>query len=187
LAACGERKRLWALVPLLRYTGLRIQDAVTLSRDRTADGRLLLYTAKTGTPVYCPLPDFVANALEPLPNRNSQYFFWTGASKPASATAYWRRVLAGVFEEAEVRGGHPHRMRDTFAVEMLLSGVPLERVSILLGHQSIRVTERHYAPWVSARQGQLEADVRRALLADPIALTEAKGTQQAREGKELVN
>src|SRR5207253_5639721 len=29
------------------------------------------------------------------------------------------------------------------------------------GHQSVRITEKHYAPWVRARQEQLEADVRR--------------------------
>jgi integrase/recombinase XerD len=41
-----------------------------------------------------------------------------------------------------------HRLRDTFAVELLLAGVPIERVSILLGHQSVSVTEKHYNPWV---------------------------------------
>jgi site-specific recombinase XerD len=32
--------------------------------------------------------------------------------------------------------------RDTMAVELLLAGVPIERVSVLLGHQSVRVTEK---------------------------------------------
>jgi hypothetical protein len=36
-----------------------------------------------------------------------------------------------------VQGGHAHRFRDTFATELLLTGVPLERISILLGHHSI--------------------------------------------------
>jgi len=45
---------------------------------------------------------------------------------------------------------------------MLLAGVPLDQVSILLGHRSIKVTEKHYAPWVRARQEQLENSVRRA-------------------------
>lgn len=58
----------------------------------------------------------------------------------------------------------PNRFRDTFAVELLLSGVPIERVSILLGHSSVRITEKHYAPWVRDRQVQLEADVRRHLV-----------------------
>jgi integrase len=41
---------------------------------------------------------------------------------------------------------HPHMFRETFAVEMLLAGVPLEQVSILLGHKSVKITEKHYAP-----------------------------------------
>jgi site-specific recombinase XerD len=51
--------------------------------------------------------------------------------------------------------------RNTFAVSLLLKGVSLESVSKLLGHTSIKVTERHYAPWVKARQDQLESDVKR--------------------------
>ena len=50
---------------------------------------------------------------------------------------------------------------NVFSLELLLAGVPIERVSILLGHQSVRITEKHYAPWVRARLEQLEADVRR--------------------------
>ena len=44
-------------------------------------------------------------------------------------------------------------------LSLLKAGVPMERVSVLLGHSSIKVTEKHYSPWVRARQEQLEADV----------------------------
>src|SRR5579864_6479453 len=57
---------------------------------------------------------------------------------------------------------HPHMFRDTFAVELLLAGVPLDQVSLLLGHSSIKITEKHYAPFVKARQQQLEASARMA-------------------------
>jgi hypothetical protein len=67
-----------------------------------------------------------------------------------------------------VKGGHPHRFRDTLAVELLLEGVPMERVSILLGHSSVKITERHYAPWVQARQTQLEADLEPVWRKDPL-------------------
>ncbi len=67
-----------------------------------------------------------------------------------------------------VIGGHAHRFRDTFAVELHLAGVPLDRVSVLLGHSSIRITERHYAPWTRSRQEQIEADLKAAWRADPV-------------------
>jgi len=96
-----------------------------------------------------------------------------------------------LFELAEIPNGHAHRFRDTFAVELLLSGVPLERVSVLLGHSSIRVTERHYAPWVRSRQEQLEADLQRAWSQDPLALmgfvAPEKGTKKVHEKGQRTN
>jgi hypothetical protein len=65
-------------------------------------------------------------------------------------------------KDAGVGNGHAHRWRDTFAVELLLARVPISDVSVLLGHQTVKVTEKHYNPWVIARQEQLEATVRSA-------------------------
>jgi hypothetical protein len=45
---------------------------------------------------------------------------------------------------------------------MLLAGVPIDQVSMLLGHSSVKITEKHYSPWVKARQEQLAASVRNA-------------------------
>ena len=197
-AACEKRKdgrkrvhqghlvRLKALVLLLRHTGLRMRDAVTLSRDRITNSKLFLYTAKSGTPVYLPLPPFVLDALATA-SRSAEFFFWTGESKPESAASDWRRGLAEVFELAGIRDGHPHRFRDTFAVELLLQGVPMERVSMLLGHSSLRVTERHYSPWVRSRQEQLEADVKRTWGSDPMLSGQTKGTPEVHGKVELVN
>jgi integrase/recombinase XerD len=95
------------------------------------------------------------NALNAIPD--STYYFWTGLSKPKSTVGDWQRSLKRLFVLAGVPDAHAHRFRDTFSVELLLAGVPIERVSILLGHQSVRITEKHYAPWVCARQEQLEA------------------------------
>jgi integrase len=51
----------------------------------------------------------------------------------------------------------PHCLRDTGAVEWLSAGIPLEEVSKLLGHTSVKTTEKSYAPWVTARQDRLDA------------------------------
>ncbi|HEY6183031.1 MAG TPA: tyrosine-type recombinase/integrase [Terriglobales bacterium] len=161
-------QRLPGLVLLLRYTGMRIGDAVRLTADQITGNRLFLYTQKTGVAVNTILPERVLRALEITPKITERHFFWDGKQQLGIAVGSWRRRLAKVFELASVENGHPHRFRDTFAVELLLSGVPIERVSILLGHQSVRVTERHYAPWVRARQEQLEADLNNAWNHDPI-------------------
>jgi hypothetical protein len=71
--------------------------------------------------------------------------------------------------------------RDTFATELLLAGVPLERVSVMLGHSSTKVTEEHYSPWVRARQEQLEAAVNAAWRRDPVVLARTKGTPGTQE------
>jgi len=47
--------------------------------------------------------------------------------------------------------------RDTFAVDLLEHGTPLEEVSKALGHESIKTTEKHYPKWVRSRQDRLDA------------------------------
>lgn len=163
--------RLRALVLLLLYSGLRIRDAVTLSHDRIIGDKLLLYTAKTGTPVFCPLPPFVVAELENIRGTNAQHFFWSGAGKPKSCVGDWQRSLKKLFILAGVQNGHAHRFRHTFATNLLLAGVPLDRVATLLGHTNSKITEKHYAPWIRARQEQLEADVRKVW--DQIARTDS--------------
>jgi len=174
-------RRMQALVLLLRYGGMRIGDTVSLSADRLEQNRLLLYTQKTGVPVNNILPDFVLNAVDRTPKTAANFFFWDGTSKLQTIVGSWRKRLKRLFELAEVKDGHPHRFRDTFAVELLLAGVPIERVSILLGHESVRTTEKNYAPWVRSRQEQLEADLTRAWSRDPVIAAQTsqeRGTRQ---------
>ena len=42
------------------------------------------------------------------------------------------------------------------AVDLLDAGVPLETVSILLGHKSFKATEKHYAPPCGSHTGLQE-------------------------------
>ena len=66
--------------------------------------------------------------------------------------------------------------RDTFAVELLLAGVPLDQVSLLLDHSSVKITERHYAPFCKARQEQLAASVKLAWKKPDQSLQEKKAS-----------
>ena len=51
---------------------------------------------------------------------------------------------------------------------MKLDNAFVERVSVLLGHKSVRITEKHYSHWVRARQEQLEADLVKTWESDPV-------------------
>jgi integrase/recombinase XerD len=155
------RDRTRAFVLILRWSGLRIRDVVTLEWLRLTDGKLFLRTQKTGTVVNIPLPPAAITAWDALP-KVGRYPFWSGNGLAKSAVADWQRTLRKVFELAAITGGHAHRFRDTFAVELLLTGIDLQDVSILLGHSSVKITEAHYSPWVKARQMRLEAIVQRA-------------------------
>ena len=166
------RLRLRVMTWLMRWSGLRIRDAMTLEKTRLAGDSVFLYQAKTGTPVYCPLPPFLVKALQELPagpRPNPRYFFWSGNGDPKSAVANWQRAYRRLFEIAAIQRPdgtpkrcHPHMFRDTFAVENLLAGVPIDQVSLLLGPASVKITEKSYAPFVKARQLQLQESVRNA-------------------------
>jgi integrase/recombinase XerD len=159
-----KQARIRALVQLMRYTGLSIQDVVTLERSELQkDGNVYRVTTsrtKTGTHVSVPIPppiaDEVLGAMKL--NASEKYIFWnTGNGTPQTAVTHWQHDLRQAFRAAGMPNGHPHQLRDTFAVGLLEKGIPLEEVSKLLAHTSIKTTEKHYAPWVAARQARLDA------------------------------
>ena len=51
----ASEARWHALIQVLRWSGLRIGDAVKLTPEKLDGNRLFLRTAKTGTPVFVPL------------------------------------------------------------------------------------------------------------------------------------
>jgi integrase/recombinase XerD len=166
-----QRVRLRAMVLLLRWSGLAIRDAVTLERSAlTDDDRLILRRAKTGVNVMLPLQPQVALMLRHMvKNPNARYFFWSGNGLPKSAVADWQRALRRLFKIADLKHPdgkmkrcHPHMFRHTFSVELLLAGVPIEDVARLLGHSSIKTTEKYYSSWVKARADRLEESVKAA-------------------------
>ncbi len=154
---CGNKPRVRAFVLVLRYSGLRISDAVTLTPEHLVGDRLRLYTAKTGEPVVVPLPARVVEALQQVARPGLPYF--STGHETRAAVGNWARTLATLFALADVAQGHSSRFRHTFSTSLLERGVSVETVAMLLGNTPALVI-RHYAPWIKARQAALDAAVR---------------------------
>lgn len=178
--------RLRAFVLLLRYSGLRIGDAVRCTIHQLQGTNLYVSTQKTGQAVCCPLPNHVVSILNRVSRLSDDHLFWTGKSKLHTAVRTWQRRLRNLFKLAKIENGHAHRFRDTFAVELLLTGTSIEEVAVLLGHSNIKVTQKHYNPWVLKRQKLLASNVQRSWRDDPILM--AMGTRWVRrEGSQKAN
>jgi site-specific recombinase XerD len=158
----GERSadRVRAFLLVLRYTGLRIRDVVGLKRTEVADGKVFLYMSKTGLPVWVPVPKEVEDALRSQKTTSSGYFFWSGEGKIKSAVGDWQRAL-GVVSKLSCVHVFAHRFRTTLAIELLTKGVSVDKVAMILGN-SVRICEKHYLPFVKARQDSLTAEVTKA-------------------------
>lgn len=100
--------------------------------------------------------------------KEEDHFCWIGNCLRETVTQRWGHRLKLVFVQAGLREGRPHRLRDTFAVELLKAGAAMEDVSVLLGHSNIRVTEQCYAPWCPRRRERLNRVVMRAWSHDPL-------------------
>jgi site-specific recombinase XerD len=157
---CTEPDKMRALVLLMRWSGLAIQDALLLNRSKLdASNRILTHRMKNGAEVFVPIPSWVADTVRELPNGHPDYFFWDGKIKRVSLVNKYVHRLERAFKRAKIENPGTHRFRHTFAVECLLAGISLESVSKMLGHENIKTTQKTYSAWVPARQQQLENEV----------------------------
>lgn len=154
----GEwRVRARAVLMVFLYTGLRVSD-VALLEWASVDLRsryITLRTLKNGARVKCRIPPDAVAALDALP-RAGQRVFWTGDGLLHTAKNQLRVTIYRLGAHAGV-DVHPHRFRDTFACRLLEGGADIRTVQHLLGHESVRTTERHYAQFVASHQALLDS------------------------------
>lgn len=157
--APAVRSRARALVLSLVYSGLRISDVAKLKRSALSakTAHLTLRVMKTGVPLKLLLHRDAVQSLGKLQSYpNPTYYFWSGNGGLRAATGSLRRTIERLGKIAGVHA-HPHRFRDTFAVELLTNGADIRTVQMLLGHESVKTTEKHYAHFVAAHQALLDS------------------------------
>ena len=142
---CRDDKRLTALVEVLYGTGLRVSEAIGLKKtDIDWDHGTVTVIKKGGAVHTPPISDTAMLAiLDYLETRteDGEYVFTSARSKgrPVSRTIV-ERWLKDLGEQVGIPGLHPHRFRHTTATKCRRGGMPLEEVSMMLGHASISTT-----------------------------------------------
>ncbi len=153
-----------AMTELMYETGLRVSDTITFKVDDMkvddSDGWGVYTTKqiKNNRDVTVAIPPELVRKLQALPRVSPRYVFWDGGTdlKAFNASHVWLH-LKRAGEAVGLAGVHPHRLRDSFAVNRLNEGISMQDVSKLLGHSSIEITERFYSPFVKSRKDALMA------------------------------
>lgn len=137
-----------ALIKFLLYTGCRVNEALTLTRDRVREGMVTFHheKAKNGKTRVIPLVEPAAEAWAFMSRRtNAECPF--GTIPYWTFRDYWNRLRAHMGREDD-KDFVPHMLRHTCATRLVQAGVDLPRVQKWMGHKSIQVTMRyaHLAP-----------------------------------------
>lgn len=138
---------------LLRWTGLRGSDAVALTWQEVCFDRKEIerVTQKRGKRVILPLHIELLFALEAEherlnPGPADRVLLNPATGKAMTRPRLYERMLA-LGKRAGVPNAHPHRFRDTLAVDMLSRGASPYDVAKMLG-DTIDTVEKHYTPFV---------------------------------------
>jgi len=138
---------------LLRWTGFRGSDAVGLRWEEIdwQAREIHRLTQKRRKRVVVPVHQELLFALEAerdrrLPQPQDCVLLNPATDKHLTRPRLYERMLA-LGQRAQVPNAHPHRFRDTFAVDLLLKGANAYDVARLLG-DTIETVEKHYAPFV---------------------------------------
>jgi integrase len=153
--AVKDHPKLKAFVLILRYTGMRIRDVVTLRSSEIEDGRLVRKTQKRGTIVNLKLDKSVLDALEAI-EPTGEYYFWSGNGKVKSCVGDYQRALKAQFEKAGVQA-YAHLFRHSLVSELIAGGAQPYDIAKIVGHKSSRTTEEVYAHWIKEAQNRQDA------------------------------
>lgn len=164
-----HKLRLKGLILTMRWTGLRLSDAVLFNvNDIHGDVLIVEETIKTSTPVRIPLHPILVDALAKLTPYEGGFYFWNRRDEESEMSTPKHNFgsdIAKVFKLAEVHCDirhTSHMLRNTYCVGLLETGVPLETVALMLAHTKVSTTLAYYAAWTEDSRERAEKLVRRA-------------------------
>ncbi len=153
-----NRARVKALVLTLRYSGMRIGDCVGLQKSHLKGDKLFLNTQKSGEQDLRPAAEGRRGGA--AEDRERQRVFLLDRQRAAEVGCRRLAARAPAAVRARRRHRQPAHVPAHVRTDLLSRGIPIEDVSVLLGHRSVRITDAYYSHWVKARRDRLEERVR---------------------------
>jgi integrase len=146
LAEAPEHVR--PLIALMMFTGLGPKDAVALTKTSIKDGEISTSRAKTGEPVFWPMPGPLAAILHAAPNHSAVTVCANMWGRPWSKMGFsssWRDLRDRLEQEGKIAPGLTlYGLRHTVAVILRESGADERTIADALGQRTTEMA-RHYA------------------------------------------
>jgi len=137
-----QDQEMWPYYNLALHTGMRIRELMSI-QVKDVDlilGKIFIPNAKNSKSRYVPLSPNMAAWLAPMVVGKRQ----ESSLLPNRCYSYIRKHFRQCCGEAGVNNLKVHDMRHTFAQRLLGKGESIYKVSKLLGHSSVVVTQTHY-------------------------------------------
>lgn len=139
------------ILNLLPRTGLRISEACGLSRDNIDSQNGMYFLTFRGKGDKERTVPLVGSALTVLDqhlqrHRPKRWLFGGYMGRPIGPHAVRKHTRKIAASHEGLAGLSPHVLRHTFATMALRNGMDLKRLQEILGHSSIKTTERYLHP-----------------------------------------
>ena len=141
------QKRNLALLYLLYGCGLRINEALSITKNHLVDKNSLTILGKGNKERLVPVLDIVANSIENYLNeipyelpKNVSIFVGDRGS-PLKASSFQRDLKNARINLGLPKTATPHSLRHSFATHLLKNGGDLRIIQELLGHSSLSTTQ----------------------------------------------
>lgn len=145
--AAGKDLRLKAIIEFLLSTGCRVTEVENANRSDIKDDKLII-TGKGNKQRYVYLNAQAKLALEKYENTRSDTNNALFVSKVKIKGEYKRlekgqieNIIRELGKDIGIENCHPHRFRRTMATDALRAGMPIEQVSLMLGHEELTTTQ----------------------------------------------
>ena len=141
------QKRNIALLYLLYGCGLRINEALSITKSHLIDKNSLTILGKGNKERLVPVLDIVANSLEiylkeiPYDLPSDVSIFVGDRGNPLKASAFQRDLKNARVNLGLPKTATPHSLRHSFASHLLKNGGDLRIIQELLGHSSLSTTQ----------------------------------------------